>query len=255
LAHALGWERIDLYTRYDAQPGRQQLARFRELIRRAEAFEPVAYLLGYKEFYSLRFKVTPDVLIPRPESEALASEAIARLGGLSRPVRLWDVCTGCGCVAIAAASHLPAATVLATDISPQAVAVAAENAQAHGLSQRVRCRQADLLSLPEDCTDLEPFDAITANPPYVAEGEPVAETVKHEPALALYGGARGLDFLTRIIQDAPRHLRPGGVLIMEFGMGQADDVRDLVCDSDAFEEPTILLDHQGLERDIVAVRL
>ncbi len=255
LAHALGCKRIDLYTRHDAQPSAEQLDAFRQLLRRAKAFEPVAYLLGYKEFYSLRLKVTPDVLIPRPESEALAGEAIARLGGLDRPVRLWDACTGCGCVAIAAAKHLPRATVLATDICPRAIAVAAENAEAHGLSDRVLCHEADLLSLPDDCAHLEPFDAITANPPYVAEGESVAETVKHEPALALYGGASGLDFLSRIVQDAPRHLRSGGVLIVEFGMGQADEVRDLISDNDAFEEPTILYDHQELERDAVAVRV
>jgi len=254
LAHVLGCRRIELYTRYDYEPTADQLAAYRELIQRAFKDEPVAYLVGRKEFYSLSFKVTTDVLVPRPETEILVAEAVAHLRSLDRAGIMWDVCTGSGCVAIATASQVDDATVLATDVSPQAVAVAAENAAAHGLDGRIRVRQADLLARPGDSADLgDKFDVITANPPYVADGDPVSETVKYEPQLALRGGADGLDVIRKLVIQAPQHLAAGGVLAMEFGAGQADGVRDLLV-AEGFGEPRIIRDHQGIERAAVAMR-
>jgi release factor glutamine methyltransferase len=255
LAHVLGCPRIELYTRFDRCPGDVELARYRELIRRAAAHEPVAYLVGSKEFYSLELKVTPDVLIPRPESEILVGEAVRFLRVCDEPGTMLDACTGCGCVAVATAVHAPAARILATDISPEAVAVAAENAELHGVSDRVSCRTADLLELPDDCRDVAPLDVITVNPPYVAEGEPVARTVSYEPGLALYAGKTGLEYVRRIVEQAPRLLREGGALMMEFGFGQADDVRNIIADSATFEEPRILRDRQDLERTAVTLRV
>jgi release factor glutamine methyltransferase len=254
LAHALRCQRIELYTRFEYIPRPQELDGFREMVRRAAAREPVAYLVGYKEFYSLRFKVTPDVLVPRPETEILASEAIGRLRGLGRRGLVWDVCTGSGCIAVAIASQSPDATILATDISPAAVAVAQENAGAHKVDSRVRCRVADLLSLPADCADLRDFDAITGNPPYVPDADEVSPEVGHEPVLALRAGPDGLSFLRRVIRAAGPLLRPGGAMILEFGCGQADAVRDLIVATGRFAEPKVLRDHRHIERAVVAQR-
>ena len=254
LASALKCPRLQLYTRFDYQPTAEELASFRGLVRRAHAHEPIAYLVGEKEFYSLRFKVTPEVLVPRAETEALVSEAVTHLRKRGGAKTMWDVCTGSGCVAIATARHAPQTRVLGTDISPAAVAIATENAAAHGLAQRVCFRVADLLALPEDCRQMPPFDVMTANPPYVAEHQMISETVKHEPPAAIHGGADGLDFLRRLVPDAPAMLSPGGALILEFGFTQAEAVTDLLAATGAFEPPRILRDYQGIERSVVALR-
>ncbi|MHC4563667.1 MAG: peptide chain release factor N(5)-glutamine methyltransferase [Planctomycetota bacterium] len=253
LAHVLGCQRIELYARFDQVPPQEKLTEYRELVRRAAGYEPVAYLVGEKEFYSLRFRVTADVLIPRPETEILVAEAVDHLKALGRPGLMWDVCTGSGCVAVAAAKQFDNLTVLATDVSEAAVVIAAENAAAHGLGERVHCRQADLLAVPADREDLSGFDVITANPPYVADGEEVAESVRHEPVGALRAGADGLDVIRPLIAAAPEYLAAGGALILEFGCGQADAVRDLIVAAGRFDEPRILKDHQGIERTAVAV--
>jgi len=260
LAHALGVSRLDLYAHFDDVPTAPQRDAFRQLVRRAATHEPAAYIVGRKEFYSLSFTVSPDVLIPRPETELLVEHAIEHLRALGRPGRLWDACTGCGCVAVALAAHVRDAEVLATDISPAAVEIARRNVAAHGLGDRVRCAVADLLAAPRDDEAKPnaaeaPFDAITANPPYVAAGEEVAPCVKHEPDVALYAGASGLECIRRLVKQAPGRLAPGGALVMEFGFGQAEDVRDLLDASGAFEEPTVYRDRQDLERALVAIRL
>ena len=254
LAHVLGWERIDLYARFEHEPAPDELASFRELVARARRHEPVAYLVGWREFYSMRFKVTADVLVPRPETEVLVSEAVAHLRSLRRPGRMWDACTGSGCVAIAAARHVPDVSVLATDVSPAAVELAAGNAAAHGLAGRVRCRVADLLEVPDDCEDWRRVDFLSANPPYVADGEAVDETVRHEPAVAVFAGGDGLEKIRPLIGSAGELLVAGGKLAMEFGEGQADAVRGLLAATGAFEEPRIVRDHQGMDRTVVASR-
>ena len=253
LARCLDCTRIDLYTRYDQEPSAAQLAAFRELVRRAAAHEPVAYLVGEKEFYSLKFKVNPHVLIPRPETEILVTEAVGCLRALGRPARVWDACTGCGCVGIAIAHQIVDAQVLISDLSTEALAVAQQNVEALGVADRVRCCQADLLDLPAAHAEMKPFDVITANPPYIRAGETLAAVVEHEPKMALFGGADGLRFLRRIIDEAPALLAPGGVLVLEFGFDQGDDVRDLIVAQDRFDEPRILMDHQELERVAVAL--
>jgi len=254
LAHVLGCRRIELYVRYAYRPSDDERARFRASVQRAAQHEPVAYLVGEKEFYSLPLTVTPDVLVPRPETELLVEQAVAHLRALGRAGRMWDVCTGSGCVAVATASQVPEVSVLATDVSEPAVAVAAGNAERHGLADRIRCRRADLLALPDDCAELAPFDVIAANPPYVADGELVAEEVRHEPPVALHAGPDGLDCIGPLIAGAPDRLAGGGALLLEFGRGQADAVRDLLAATGAFAEPQILRDLQAIERAAVAVR-
>jgi release factor glutamine methyltransferase len=254
LAYVLKCPRLHLYTRFDYQPTPEQLATFHELVRRAKAYEPVAYLVGEKEFYSLRFKVTPDVLVPRSETEVLVSEAVTHLRKHQGAATMWDACTGSGCVAIATASQVPDVSVLGTDISPQAVAVAAENAALHHLDGRVRFRVADLLAMPEDCRDLAPFNVITANPPYVAEHQMISETVRHEPPIAVHGGVDGLDFLRRVVAAAPAVLAAGGAMVLEFGYTQADAISELLAATGAFDPPRVIRDHQGIERSLVAIR-
>ncbi len=252
LAHVLGCERIELYTRFDSTPTEPQRTQFRSLVLRAVAHEPIAYLVGKKEFYSLELKVTPDVLIPRPETEIIVDQTLKCLAALDRPGFVWDVGTGSGCAAIAVAANNPDVLVLATDISAEAVAVAAENAETHNVADRVFCRQADLLDLPIDWPGTGQFDVITANLPYVGTEEEVAAEVEHEPSVALYGGKSGLEFLDRITNDAPLFMAVGSTLILEFGLYQADDVRDLIVEA-GFEEPILIHDIQDLERTAVAV--
>ena len=254
LAHVLGCGRIELYTRFDHQPSPEQLGAFRELVRRARHNEPVAYLVGHKEFYSLDFKVTPDVLIPRAETERLVAVAVDHLKQLGRPGTAWDAFTGSGCIGIAVAHEIADARLLGTDISAPAVAVAQENAQRLGVAQRSRFLVADALNLPAEGGELAPFDVITANPPYITPTEGIAPAVKREPAVALYGGTDGLEFLAKTVAQAPAHLRGGGLLAMEFGYGMADAVRDMAAAGGAFQAPRILLDHQQIERALVARR-
>lgn len=254
LAHALHCRRIELYTRFDYIPTTAELGEFRETVQRARKYEPIAYIIGEKEFYSLRFKVTPEVLVPRSETEMLVREAVEHLKGLGRPGTAWDVCTGSGCVGIATASQVKDARVLGTDISETALTVANENAELNGVADRVRFRPADLLTLPEDCADLAPFDVITGNPPYVADNQMITEVVKAEPKVAIFGGPDGLNFIRPLVNKAHELLRPGGALIMEFGYAMADAVRDLTVGTGEFKEPKILSDHQGIERSMVAIR-
>jgi release factor glutamine methyltransferase len=221
------------------------------MVRRAGEGEPVAYIVGHKEFFSLPFRVTPAVLIPRPETEILVDQAVNELR-LRKGGVCWDACTGSGCVAVAIAANMPEARVLATDISPEAVAIAAENAEANDVADRVTTAVTDLLSMP-DAWDAEPlFDVITANPPYVADEDKVGHGVDREPVIALRSGPTGLEIMRKLVPQAPPLLKDEGLLCVEFGMGQADEVRDIIMDTGAFDEPDIIEDTHELERTAVA---
>ncbi len=254
LGHVLDCPRVSLYTRFDRTPSDEHLSAFRELVRRAGDGEPIAYLTGWKEFYSLTIKVTPDVLIPRHETELLVDAVVDHVR--SRSLRLWDVCTGSGCVAVAAAKQCPTLTVLATDISEAALAVARENVERHGLDRCVRVEQADLLTWPQTPRPRHPdqFDIITSNPPYVtdAEMEQLTKSVKREPDTALRAGPTGLKFITRIIRDAPAHLTTGGLLAVEIGFDQAERVYDLLNQTGCYENIRFLKDPAGIERVALA---
>lgn len=253
LAHARGCKRIELYTRYEDLLTERQRATMRDLIRRRANAEPVAYLVGYKEFYSLPFKVAHDVLIPRPETETLVLEAI-EIGKASpaESLALLDLCTGSGCIAIAAASRSKKFKVVATDLSEAALAIAFENAETNGVSDRVEFRHGDLFeALPPDAT----FDVIISNPPYVADGE--YETLSpdirlHEPASALVAGPDGLDVLRRIAADAPARLNPGGHLLVELDPKQAEPVAEML--RAAFRDVRIIADLAGKSRVVHAAK-
>ncbi len=228
LAHTAGWRRIDLYARFDDVLDAKTIERFRGLVRRAAAHEPVAYLVGEKEFFSLPFKVTPDVLIPRPETETLVEVAIDHCtkAGLTHP-RVLDVGTGSGCIAVAVLVQLHGARAVGTDVSPAALDLARRNAERHGVLDRLTLIEADQLALPDRAVPAGGFDVLISNPPYVAADamqtldQPVRD---YEPPLALTDGTNGLSFYRSIATEAPRLLAPDGVVILEVGDGQAQAV-------------------------------
>jgi release factor glutamine methyltransferase len=220
LAHARRCSRIQLYTSYDEELPEPVRAQMRGLVQRRAQHEPVAYLVGYREFFSLALKVTPAVLIPRPDTETLVMEVLAAAKSLPAP-RILDLCTGSGCVAIAVAKNCPPAQVTATDISAAALAVARDNIDAHQLAGRITLFEGDLLTpLPAG----ERFDIIASNPPYVPTAEIdrlEAEVRAFEPRLALDGGPDGLGVVRRILSEAPQRLAPGGCLFLEVSPEQA----------------------------------
>lgn len=234
LSHALKCDRVALYMSFDKPLRPEELAAYRGLIERRLAGEPVAYLVGEQEFWSLPFAVDHTVLIPRRDTETLIEVVLDELGDRARGLRIADVATGSGAIAITLASELRNATVIATDLSDAAVAMATKNAARNELADRVAVRRGDLL---EPLAGEEPFDVITANLPYVcsADIEGLSFEVKHEPRAALDGGADGLDLIRRLVEAAPRMLVPGGLLVLEHGFDQADAVAKLFAASGAFE--------------------
>lgn len=242
LAHVLQTERLRLYVDADKPLQDAEVDSFRELLKRRARGEPSAYITRAKEFYGIAFEVTPEVLIPRPETELIVDRARTL-----KPARILDVGTGSGCIAVACAVRLPAAAVVATDISPAALAVAGRNAMGAGVSERVEFREGDLL---EPIAENERFDLIVSNPPYVAPGAALPEVDLHEPHQALYAGADGLDILRRLIPAARSHLADGGTLLVEIGEDQA--VAVLALARPHFAEAAVLPDLAGLPRLLVA---
>ena len=228
LAHVLSCPRIELVARSDEIPADDARTTFRELIKRRADGCPVAYLTGHKEFYLLNFEVSPAVLIPRPDTETLVAQADKLLKPLPAP-RVLDLCAGSGCIGVTLAHRLKKAQVRATDVSPEAAAVAARNAATHGVSDRVRVAVGDLFdAVPEG----ETFDLIASNPPYVADAEFAGLDVgvrDHEPRLALAGGPDGLAFYRRIAAGVTPFLAPGGHLLLEIGETQAEAVGELLA--------------------------
>lgn len=239
LAKVLDWPRVKLYTHHADPVGDADRSGFRELVRRRAEGTPVAYLVGRKEFYSLSLAVGPAVLIPRPDTETVVVEFVSCLKGVDAP-RVLDVGTGSGAIALACARQHPTARVVATDLSPEALAVARGNAASLDLTDRVELRQGDLY---EPVDGMEPFDAILSNPPYIPSAEIAgleAGVRDFEPHLALDGGLDGLDVVRRLIAGAPARLKAGGHLILEIGSAQETPVRDLVAaEPDLVLAPTV----------------
>lgn len=227
VAHALKQKRLSLYLDLDRPLEDAELRTIRALVERRRAFEPIAYILGEREFYGRGFEVNRDVLIPRPDTETLVEQTLIALRNGDGAERVLDLCTGSGAVALTLAAELPARKVLATDVSEAALAVAARNAERLGLTERVELRQGDLFAaVPEG----ERFAAITANPPYIGADEllTLAPDVRdHEPALALDAGSDALSFYRRIVAEAPRFLIDGASLLVEVGYTQSSAVQTL----------------------------
>ncbi len=250
IAHAAECRRIDLYARFERILPEPQLAKLRDSVKRAAKHEPIAYLVGEKEFFSLPFWVTRDVLIPRPETETLVEWVIDHCRSLEKPdARLLDIGTGSGCIPVACLVNLPPATAVATDISAAALEVARRNAERHGVLNRLNLVVADRLRLPPDAI-ADGFDLLVSNPPYIPPkdvntlGRSVAD---YEPRVALTDDSDGLSFYHDIATAAPGLLRPGGKVIVEIADGAAADVL-----AAATEAKTLI--HVGTRKDRVTGR-
>ncbi|MGH7223665.1 MAG: peptide chain release factor N(5)-glutamine methyltransferase [Gemmataceae bacterium] len=251
LAHALGCKRIDLYARHGEEAPEQGRQRFRDLVRQRVEGCPVAYLVGRKEFFSLEFTVTRAVLIPRPDSECVVDECLRLAKALATPTIL-DIGTGSGCLAIAVAKHHKTAQVTAVDFSPEALAVASENARKHGVAERIRFLQGDLFApLPA----AERFDFILSNPPYIPHDD-IAKLVPgvrdYEPHTALDGGTDGFAVFDRLIAETPAHLKPEGYLLIEIGSPQEGPARERIGRHEGYELAKTIHDGSGHPRVLMA---
>lgn len=251
LARALGTTRIQLVVHAPRVLSPDELARFRQMVKRRRAREPVAYILGEREFYGRVFRVDARVLVPRPDTETLVEVALDRTRHVSMSMRALDLCTGSGCVAVTLAKERPTSTVYATDASRDALAVARENALRLG-AYNVALRAGDLYAAVDPALR---FDLITANPPYVARGEMptlMQDVRDFEPRLALEAGDDGLDVVRRVVAGAPVHLGPGGVLAVEVGAGQAPAVAELFAAA-GFGGIELRRDYARIERVVSGV--
>ncbi|MBX3417569.1 MAG: peptide chain release factor N(5)-glutamine methyltransferase [Pirellulaceae bacterium] len=253
LAEALSVPRIQLYARFNDVPSEPHLGKFRDWVKRHAAGEPVAYLVGYREFYSLRFEVSPAVLIPRPETEQLVVEAIDLLQRHpSSEKKVVDVGTGSGCIAVTLAKQIPDVQVIAVDVSPEALAIAQRNAETHQVSERVAFIESDLLS---EIPETQKFPLIVSNPPYVGRSEQgtLGESVKkYEPELALYGGDAGYELTEKLVHQAAARLLPGGWLVLETSPMLAGKIKDLILAHGAFRSCDVKKDLAKLERVLIA---
>jgi len=256
LARALNLpSRLELYLQYNNPVSASQLAEYREMIRRRAGREPVAYILGEKEFYSLMFHVNQCVMIPRPETEFLIDETLqfCREKKLIKP-RILDIGTGCGAIACAIAAHIHEAKVVATDISDEAISIARENTARLGLSDKIDFVLADG---PEPFIGQNHFDLLLSNPPYVDPDQSdilAPEVTLFEPHQAIFGGADGLSLIRRIISSAPAILADQGLLAFEIGLGQKDIVSELISKTDDLQLLRFVSDYSGIPRITLAIK-
>lgn len=253
LAHARRCPRIKLYTEYDQPLSDAVRAEMKDLVKRRAAREPVAYLVGFREFFSLPFRVTKDVLIPRPDTETLVVEALRLVRPLETSPQVLDLCTGSGCIAIAIAKNAAQAQVTGVDISPAALAIAQDNAETLGVIERTTWREGDLFQpLASD----NRFDLIVSNPPYIRDDELAtldADVRQYEPRLALAGGTDGLDLVLRLLSEAPLWLKPGGTLLLEIDPQQFPAVNVIAAQTTAYQEVRAIKDLNGQPRVWAAV--
>jgi release factor glutamine methyltransferase len=248
LAHLLGWDQAALLTHPERLLSPAEADQFERLLRRRLATEPIQYIIGAQEFFGLRLEVSPDVLIPRPETEHLVEAVLARFDCFGREanLRIVDVGTGSGAIAVALAHALPRSQVTAVDFSSAALEVARLNAQRHRVSERVTLLQSDLLA----AVDGADFDAVVSNPPYVADAEVLEPQVSnYEPHSALYAGPTGLEVYERLIPQARRVLKPQGWLVLEVGHGQQPALEGLLR---GWRAVRFLPDLQGIPRVVEA---
>ena len=273
LLHVLGRDRTWIYSHPEEELSAADAGRYSALLRRRADGEPTQHLTGKQEFWGFEFEVTPDVLIPRPETEHVVEVALDRLAvgeiraGRRQPLageglHIADVGTGSGCIAIALAKELPAATLVATDISPAALAIARRNAQRHTVATRVHfveCNRLEGLLNPPLATRHSPllFDLIVSNPPYIGRREAgtlMREVREYEPEVALYGGEKGYEFYAGLIAQAAMHLKPGGILVVELGQDSLPAVQPLL-EASNWTNIGVTKDLAGIPRVLAADRL
>lgn len=250
LAHVLHKERIYLYAHYDEPMNGEELAAYRDMVKKRAERLSVAHILGTKAFMGLDFKVSEDVLIPRPETEMLVETVAAAAEGTAPAII--DIGTGSGAIILSLLHYLPQATGTGVDISPKALAIAAENGRTLGLDDRVTWMESDLFTKVPPCT----CDWLVSNPPYLTKGdmEQLQPEVRHDPALALYGGDDGLEFYRRIAADSPAYVKAGGHCAVEIGAGQAADVTAIFCRHGAYDHEQTVKDYGGIDRVLVFSR-
>ena len=257
LAHKLNVDRITLYLIFDQPLTENELSGYRTLIKRRLQREPLQYIVGVQEFWSLEFAVTPQVLIPRPETELLVEQAIERLKAVpaeeNKPPGILDLGTGCGAIAISLAKAVQQARIWATDISAEALKLARLNAEKHGVSDRITFIQGSLWEplLDQGLT----FDHILSNPPYIAteEFENLSPEVRdYEPRLALDGHNDGMTYIQTIIREAPVFMNPGGWIMLEMAPGQTEKALGLIGDIKDYGEKTRIKDYSHRYRVVMA---
>ena len=249
LCHVLGMTRVEIYTKYATIPGAGPLARFKALIKRRIAREPTQYLTNKAEFYSIPLYVDSRVLIPRPDSERLVDVAL-ETAGPQQEIKIADLCTGSGCIALALARSLPKARIIAVDVSADALEVARRNVEDNGFTGRITLMQGDLAAPLRDAGLAGTLDMIVSNPPYVRldEVDTLAVEIRdHEPRAALIAGPEGTEFHRRIARESPEMLRDGGALIMEIGEDQGPAVT-AVMEEAGFREVRLSSDLSGRNR-------
>ncbi|MGN0948184.1 MAG: peptide chain release factor N(5)-glutamine methyltransferase [Megasphaera sp.] len=250
LAHVLHKERIYLYAHYDEPMNPQELAAYRELVKKRANRYSVAHILGTQPFMGLDFKVNEDVLIPRPETEMLVESVVAAAEGTAPSIV--DIGTGSGAIVLSLLHYLPQANGIGVDISPKALTIAAENGKALDLDGRVTWIESDLFTnVPQG-----PYDWIVSNPPYLTQHdmEELQPEVRHDPALALYGGDDGLDIYRRLAKESPAFVKRGGHCIVEIGAGQTQDVSAIFTADGAYEHEKTVKDYGGIERVLLFTR-
>lgn len=252
LAGVLGMKRLDLYLQHDRPLTADELERYRAAVRRRLKREPMQYILGTAAFRHLELHVDPRVLIPRPETEQLVGAVLDWCRSHDRWGRVLDIGTGSGAIALSLAAEGAFERVVASDVSPEALDVAAGNAQRLGLADRIELRHGSLLDVVRPD---EMFDVIVSNPPYIAESDRAMlapEVVQHEPAVALFGGADGLRAIEPIVRDAGACLAPGGLLALETAAGQGAAIEQLMGRSGAYGAVEVRRDLAGRERMVLA---
>jgi len=256
----LNCDRASLYLNKDSLPGKDNSARLAAVLKRRASGEPLQYILGKAEFRGLEFKVTPDVLIPRPETELVvetALEAVVRISSFVSRINILEIGTGSGCIAVSLAKFLPEAKLTATDISQKALDIAKQNARSNKVN--IDFIKADVFNEIRDTRyeirDIE-YDLIISNPPYIpaAEINNLQPELQYEPRVALDGGKDGLDFYRRIIKEGADYLIPAGFLIMEIGFGQKEAIKNIIVNSNKFKIMEIVRDYNNIERVVVAKR-
>lgn len=262
LAHTIGKPRTWLLAHPEAVLTSEQRAAFALALARLQAGEPLPYILGHWEFYGLDFLVTPDVLIPRPETELLVETALAFSRNTQHATRILDIATGSGCIAISLAVHLPGASITATDLSPAALAVARTNAERHHVSDRIAFLHADLLETSERWnvetlkrSNVPTFDLLTANLPYIPTPTLLnLDVYGKEPTLALDGGPDGLDLIRRLLETAPAILAPGGLALLEIEATQGEAAATLAHQHFPAAQIRVIPDLAGLDR-LIAIQI
>ena len=255
LSTALGVDRLQLYLQYDRPLSPEEREAFKPLLRRRASREPLQYIIGRAAFRQLELKTDPRVLIPRPETEVLVQEVLDWASAAGKSLgRVWEMGTGTGAVALSLAVEGACTTIVATDSSPDALSVAADNAERYDVSGLVEFREGSLF---EPLEEGEEFDVIVSNPPYIAEGEKgelQPEVRDWEPPEALFAGEDGLDVIRQLVAGAPEHLLAGGFLALECGLGQAERIATDLNGTGAFAAVRIRPDLTGRPRFVIAER-